>query len=76
MKATTNPLRVTQSQLESFISRAFVSVGLPQQDATSVAQLMALADVQGSEGHGVFRLPQYIRRIKAGAVNVKPNIHI
>jgi len=32
--------------------------------------------VQGSEGHGVFRLPQYIRRIKAGAVNVRPNIRI
>jgi LDH2 family malate/lactate/ureidoglycolate dehydrogenase len=37
---------------------------------------MARADVNGSEGHGVFRLPQYIRRIKGGAVNVRPNIRI
>ena len=74
--ATINSQRVTQSQLESFIARAFVAVGLPSSDAQTVAQLMALADVQGSEGHGVFRLPQYIRRIKAGAVNVKPNIRI
>lgn len=68
--------RVSAAQLESFIARAFVAVGLPAGDAQAVAQLMALADVQGSEGHGVFRLPQYIRRIKAGAVNVKPNIRI
>jgi L-2-hydroxycarboxylate dehydrogenase (NAD+) len=68
--------RVTQAQLETFIARAFESVGLPANDARAVAQLMAAADVQGSEGHGIFRLPQYIRRIKAGAVNVKPNIRI
>ncbi len=37
---------------------------------------MMQADVNGSEGHGVFRLPQYIRRIKGGAVNVKPNIRV
>src|SRR5687767_3551014 len=37
---------------------------------------MARADVNGSEGHGVFRLPQYIRRIKGGAVNVRPKIAI
>jgi LDH2 family malate/lactate/ureidoglycolate dehydrogenase len=41
-----------------------------------IAELMVRADMQGSEGHGVFRLPQYIRRIKGGAVNVKPNIRL
>ena len=37
---------------------------------------MAEADLQGSEGHGVIRLPQYVRRIKAGGVNVAPNIRV
>src|SRR5262245_20179922 len=37
---------------------------------------MVRADVQGSEAHGVFRLPQYIRRIKGGAVNVTPAIRV
>jgi L-2-hydroxycarboxylate dehydrogenase (NAD+) len=32
--------------------------------------------VNGADGHGVFRLPQYIRRIKGGAVNIKPNIRV
>src|SRR5262245_57841143 len=37
---------------------------------------MAQADLQGSDGHGVSRLPQYVRRIKAGGFNVRPNIHV
>jgi LDH2 family malate/lactate/ureidoglycolate dehydrogenase len=37
---------------------------------------MAEADLQGSDGHGVSRLPQYARRIKAGGFNVRPNIHV
>jgi LDH2 family malate/lactate/ureidoglycolate dehydrogenase len=68
--------RVSVPQLEAFISRAFDAVGMSPSDAQSVAELMARADVQGSDGHGVFRLPQYIRRIKGGAVNVRPNIRL
>ncbi len=49
---------------------------MPREDAKVIAQLMTQADINGSEGHGVFRLPQYIRRIKGGAVNVQPNIRV
>ncbi|MDB5805122.1 MAG: yjmC [Betaproteobacteria bacterium] len=64
------------AQLRRFMTDAFVAVGLPKADAGRVATLMARADESGGDGHGVFRLPQYIRRIKAGAVNLKPNIRI
>ncbi len=37
---------------------------------------MADADLQGSDGHGVIRLPQYIKRIRAGGINKQPNIRI
>src|SRR5436190_11430704 len=76
MPDSATPQRVAHSRLESFIASAFEAVGISTADARAIAQLMARADVNGSEGHGVFRLPQYIRRIKGGAVNVKPNIHI
>ena len=72
----TESRRVSVSQLEAFIARAFVAVGMSPSHAQSIAGLMARADVQGSDGHGVFRLPQYIRRIKGGAVNIRPNIRI
>jgi LDH2 family malate/lactate/ureidoglycolate dehydrogenase len=72
----TEPVRIQAAQLESFIARAFEAVDVPSEDAKVIAELMARADVNGSEGHGVFRLPQYIRRIKCGAVNVRPDIRI
>ena len=53
-----------------------MKLGLPDQDAMTVAALMAQADLQGSDGHGVSRLPQYARRIKAGGFNTKPNIRV
>jgi LDH2 family malate/lactate/ureidoglycolate dehydrogenase len=68
--------RLPATALEAFTARALTSVGLPPADATTVAQLMVLADLRGSEGHGVFRLPQYVRRIRAGGLNVTPSIQI
>jgi LDH2 family malate/lactate/ureidoglycolate dehydrogenase len=77
MAQTLQPERRFQSrELESFVSRALTAVGLPASDAEQVAQLMILADLRGSDGHGIFRLPQYIRRIRAGGINLRPNIHV
>jgi LDH2 family malate/lactate/ureidoglycolate dehydrogenase len=76
MADATTPLRVPASKLETFVTRAFQTVGISEPAARSIAELMVRADVQGSEGHGIFRLPQYIRRIKGGAVNVKPKIKV
>jgi L-2-hydroxycarboxylate dehydrogenase (NAD+) len=72
----TEPLRVPADRLQQFIARAFEAVRMPAADAAIVAELMTRADVNGSEGHGVFRLPQYIRRIKGGAVKLRPNIRV
>jgi L-2-hydroxycarboxylate dehydrogenase (NAD+) len=49
---------------------------MPAADARAVAKLMAEADLQGSEGHGVIRLPQYVRRIRAGGINLHPDIRV
>jgi LDH2 family malate/lactate/ureidoglycolate dehydrogenase len=67
---------VSQASLQQFIQSAFLSQGLPEADAAQVARLMAEADLQGSDGHGVIRLPQYIKRIQAGGINKHPDIRI
>jgi L-2-hydroxycarboxylate dehydrogenase (NAD+) len=67
---------VRVEELRSFIARALVAVGMPTQDAATVSALMAEADLQGSDGHGVIRLAPYIRRIKAGGINLKPQIRV
>ena len=37
---------------------------------------MVEADLRGSDTHGVIRLPLYVRRIRAGGVNARPNIRV
>ena len=63
-------------QLERYMTTTLQAVGLPDADAQPVARLMAEADLQGSDGHGVIRLPQYCKRILAGGVNTRPNIRV
>lgn len=62
--------------LRAFIARALQCTGLPEGDADKVARLMAQADLQGSDGHGVIRLPQYVKRIRAGGINTHPDIRV
>jgi L-2-hydroxycarboxylate dehydrogenase (NAD+) len=68
--------RVPADRLVAFIVRAFTAAGLPAEDAQTLADLMVEADLRGSDTHGVIRLPLYVRRIRAGGVNPKPDIHI
>src|SRR5918997_895894 len=68
--------RAPTAELSRFIATAFERVGLPPEDAAEVPQLMMETDLTGADAHGVFRLPQYIRRIQAGGVNPKPNIEV
>lgn len=68
--------RVSFDALRQFITTAMTRLGLPPADAAVVGRLMAEADLQGSDGHGVIRLPQYARRIRAGGINVRPDIRV
>lgn len=67
-------MRVAFDSLREFIATAFVRLGLPADDAATIAALMAEADLQGSDGHGVIRLVPYSKRIRAGGINLHPDI--
>jgi LDH2 family malate/lactate/ureidoglycolate dehydrogenase len=64
------------AKAEAFIAQALHANQVPLADAQVVAQLMAKSDLVGADGHGIFRLPAYIKRIRAGGINLAPNIHI
>ena len=68
--------RVPAERIAIFITRAFAAAGVPTADAQTLAALMVEADLRGSDTHGVIRLPLYVRRIRAGGVNPKPNIRV
>src|ERR1700740_3312186 len=73
---TADVARVPAAQLAKFVTRGFVAAGLREAQAQTVARYMVEADLRGSDTHGVIRLPLYIRRLRAGGINAKPNIRL
>ena len=61
---------------EEFIANALQANKVPAADAKVIAHLMIKSDLAGADGHGIFRLPAYIKRIRAGGINLNPKIHI
>src|SRR5437763_12050947 len=68
--------RTSATELIRFIAAAYRAAGIGEADAAKAAELMAASDLSGADGHGVFRLPQYIRRIKARGLNTAPQIRV
>ncbi len=68
--------RVPARAVTSLLADSFVAAGLPAADAARCAALMTEADLTGAEGHGILRLPQYVRRLKVRGFNAHPNITV
>src|SRR3954451_11058935 len=66
--------QVAIGAIRSLIEDSLTVAGLPREDAGVCARLMGEADLTGADAHGVFRLPQYVRRLKAGGFNKRANI--
>ena len=72
----TNKRNVKAARLQDFIASALRACGMPQSNAARMGALMAESDIGGQDGHGVFRLPMYIKRIQAGGMEVDPDIEV
>ncbi len=68
--------RISTAAVTGLIVDAMVKAGLPPVDAAKVAELMVEADLIGADAHGVFRLAQYVQRLKIGSTNPRPNITV
>jgi len=68
--------RIPVAAVTGLIVDAMCKAGLPADDAAKVAELMLEADLTGADAHGVFRLPQYVQRLKLGSTNARPNIKV
>src|SRR4030043_535205 len=62
-------------RFEAFIGSVFMALGLPEQDAAVCAARMTESDLRGVDTHGIFRLPHYCQRIRAGGINLRPKVH-
>jgi L-2-hydroxycarboxylate dehydrogenase (NAD+) len=69
-------VRVPAPHLRAFIADVMHAVGLTAADAAKVAELTVETDLAGADAHGIFRLPHYVRRIRAGGVDPRGTITI
>src|SRR6201996_931434 len=74
--ADENFAHVPAPAIRSMIADSLAAAGLPGEDAAHCAALMTEADLTGADGHGIFRLAQYVRRLKARGFNAKPHITV
>ena len=68
--------RIAADELRRFVAAAFERHGVPEADAAKVAGLMVDADLFGYETHGVFRLRQYVNRLRGGGINPRARVGV
>jgi L-2-hydroxycarboxylate dehydrogenase (NAD+) len=61
------------SQLTDFMIRALLKMGVPQEDAKIVAEVLIASDVYGVQSHGIAHLRMYYQRIKSGLMQPVTN---
>jgi L-2-hydroxycarboxylate dehydrogenase (NAD+) len=72
----TKASRVPTAAVTALIVDAMIKAGVAKGDAAKIADLMLEADLIGADAHGVFRLTQYVQRLKLGSTNPRPNIKV
>lgn len=67
---------VDPHELREFSAGMLRVAGLGDEDARVVADSLVEANLRGVDSHGVARLPHYLRRIRHGSINPRPQIRV
>lgn len=62
--------------LQNFMRDVFIGLGVPEEDAKIIAEVLITSDLRGIESHGIQRCKMYYDRIKAGIYEVNTKIDI
>jgi LDH2 family malate/lactate/ureidoglycolate dehydrogenase len=76
MNVQAKSVRISIEAVRGLIDDSMRKAGVPDADAARIAELMLEADLIGADAHGVFRLPQYVQRLKLGSTNPRPSIKV
>lgn len=68
-------VKVDGNKLTELVKKIFVGNGLPETDASIIANALVDANLTGRASHGVLRTIAYVDRIKKGGAKKTPNIH-
>lgn len=69
-------MRFAPDRLERFAADVLRALDVLPEQAEITAKRLVDADLRGRTGHGLIRLPQYVPRIEAGGINLRPDIAV
>ena len=76
-EAPSQDILVSAEKLRQLAVRAFLKVGVPEDDARIAAGMLVHTDLRGIESHGVAHLASfYVGGIRRGQINPRPDIGI
>jgi ureidoglycolate dehydrogenase (NAD+) len=67
---------IRSADLERFASAIFQALGVARPMADEWARSLVWANLRGVDSHGVLRIPSYIERLRAKAMNANPDIRL
>lgn len=70
------PIRVPAEVLRRFTAGLFAAAGVPAEHAARIAECLVLADLRGVATHGVFRVANYLERLRRGLIEPDPAITV
>jgi LDH2 family malate/lactate/ureidoglycolate dehydrogenase len=62
--------------LRAFCEEVFRSCGMVGEDASILAESLVQANLRGVDSHGVARVGIYVKRLKMGLTNPRPNVEV
>ena len=68
--------RFSEADLQQFAARVLVQTGFSEEDAAIVAESLVRADLENNSGHGISRLPIYVKRIAEGRIAARPDVRV
>lgn len=76
-EVTMGKLLFRADDLKNFVVRYFLTLGVPEADARTVAEVLVAADMRGVDSHGVIRIDSYYgSRLRRGMIVTKPEIKV
>jgi LDH2 family malate/lactate/ureidoglycolate dehydrogenase len=67
-------IRVPHQDIQAFVARAGQTVGLPEDKAALLAELLVANDLRGVFSHGSQQIATYARLIRDGRLNCQPQV--
>ena len=69
-------MRISEKAIRTLCKKIFHKLGVKEEDAETITDVLVEADLRGISSHGVARLKRYVDGIKKGKMNPKPRMEI